>query len=88
MERIIPVAPFTETEIRISFAASCVEMAAHRLGRPYQEIYNRMKRVGLIQAYLRQLDPLHTQSREYVTEEVVSTLLRLEEEMEEGGGKC
>jgi hypothetical protein len=53
-------------------------MVAKRLGIPYQEAYSRMKAVGLIQAYLKQLDPLHTQSREYATNEVVGALLRLE----------
>ncbi|WP_455665808.1 DUF3791 domain-containing protein [Phocaeicola sp.] len=88
MEKMISILPFTEVEIRTSFAASCIEMAAHRLGCSYQEVYKRMKRVGLIQAYLKQLDPLHTQSREYVTDEVVNTLLRLEKEIKEGGKQC
>jgi hypothetical protein len=48
-----------------------------------------MKAVGLIQAYLKQLDPLHTQSREYATNEVVGALLRLEREKVKGGeGIC
>jgi hypothetical protein len=55
-------------------------MVAKRLGIPYQEAYHRMKAVGLIHAYLKQLDPLHTQSREYATNEVVDALLRLERE--------
>ncbi len=86
MERMVSIPQVTDTEIRMSFAASCVETAAKRLGCSYQEIYQRMKRVGLIQKYLKRLDPLHTQSREYVTDEVVGTLLRLEDEMEKGDG--
>lgn len=82
----VHIQPFTEEETRFAFAASCVEMAARRLGCPYQEVYERMKKVGLIQPYLHQLDPLHTQSREYVTDEVVSALLRLEKE--KGGQAC
>ena len=80
------IEPFTETETCVSFASSCVEMVAKRLKIPYQESYRRLKAVGLIQAYLAKLDPLHTQSREYATDEVVSALLRLEKEKGGGGG--
>jgi hypothetical protein len=72
------IAPFTQEENCVSFASSCVEMVAKRLGISYLESYERMKAVGLIQAYLKKLDPLHTQSREYATDEVVAALLRLE----------
>jgi hypothetical protein len=63
-------------------------MVAKRLGISYQESYCRLKAVGLIQTYLKQLDPLHTQSREYATNEVVETLLRLEKEKEKGNCTC
>lgn len=80
------IEPFTETENCVSFASSCVEMVAKRLHVSYLESYQRLKAVGLIQKYLQKLDPLHTQSREYATDEVVSTLLRLEKE--KGGETC
>jgi hypothetical protein len=80
------IEPFTEVENCVSFASSCVEMVAKRLGISYRESYERMKAVGLIQAYLKRLDPLHTQSREYATDEVVAALLRLEKE--KGGPTC
>lgn len=83
-----PIDPFTETENCVSFASSCVEMVAKRLGISYQDSYRRLKAVGLIQTYLKQLDPLHTQSREYATNEVVETLLRLEKEKEKGNCTC
>ena len=35
-------------EIKLAFAASCVEGAARKLGVPYIEIYDRMKKVDLI----------------------------------------
>lgn len=88
MEGMAPIPQVTDTEIRMSFSASCIETAAKRLGCSYKEIYQRMKRVGLIQTYLKRLDPLHTQSREYVTNEVVSTLLRLEDKIEKGNSVC
>ena len=41
-------------------------------------MYNRLKDVGLIQQYVKTLDPVHTQSREYITNEILQTLERLE----------
>jgi hypothetical protein len=78
MEMKCHIEPFTETENCVSFTSSCVEMVAKRLNIPYTESYQRLKAVGLIHAYLQKLDPLHTQSREYATDEVVAALLRLE----------
>ena len=64
---------FTETESRLAFAALCVECAAKRLGCTAREMYQRM-----IQQIAHQLDPLHTQSREYVTQDIVKAVQRLE----------
>lgn len=82
------IPPLTDDEIRLGFAASCIEAAAKALGCSYRDVYRRMKRVGLIQRYARQLDPVHTQSREYVTREVIETLQELEAKAEEGGTPC
>ena len=38
----------TDLEIRMGFAASCVEAAAKCVGCSYSEMYQRMKRVELI----------------------------------------
>ena len=45
---------FTETESRLAFAALCVECAAKRLGCTAREMYQRMKRIGLIQQIAHQ----------------------------------
>lgn len=77
MQNITPL-EFTETENRLAFASLCVECAARRLGCSPREMYRRMKRVGLIQQIAAQTDPLHTQSRTYVTREIVDAVQRLE----------
>lgn len=60
-------------EIKLAFAASCVEGAARKLGVPY--IYERMKKVELIDNYiLKHYDTLHTESREYLIEDVIECL--------------
>ena len=62
-------------EIKLAFAASCVEGAARKLGIPYLEVYERMKKVELIDNYiLKHYDTLHTESREYLIEDVIECL--------------
>ena len=66
-------------EIKLAFAASCVEGAARKLGVPYIEVYERMKRVDLIDKYiLKHYDTLHTESREYLIEDVIECLINWE----------
>lgn len=65
----------TEEELKTIFVSSCIEAAARARGCPASEMYLRMKRVGLIEKYIWEFyDVLHTQSREYVTEDVLKTL--------------
>lgn len=62
-------------EIKLAFAASCVEGAARKLGVPYIEVYERMKKVELIDNYiLKHYDTLHTESREYLIEDAIECL--------------
>ena len=68
----------SELEIRMGFAVLCVEATAKKLGCSYSEIYERMKRTGLLHQLTTQLDILHTQSKEYVTDAIIETLERIE----------
>ncbi len=66
---------FTEEELKTIFTSSCIESAARAIGCSPREIYARMKRVDMIRNYIWEFyDVLHTQSREYVTEDVLKTL--------------
>ena len=71
-------------EVQLAFASLCVEATAKQAKCSFREMYERMKRVGLIQEYVIHLDPVHTQSREYVVNEVLQTLERLEKANKEG----
>lgn len=67
--------PQTEEELKTTFVASCIESAANAIGVSAGEMYRRMQRVGLIENYIwRCYDTLHTQSREYVTDDVLEAL--------------
>ena len=69
----------SHTELILSFAASCIEGVARKLGIPYKEVFARMKRVGMIENYiLPYYDTLHTESREHVTDNMVECLITWE----------
>ena len=62
-------------QLRNIFASSCIEAAARKLGCSTGEMYRRMKRVRLIHGFIIPgYEGLHTQSREYVTDIVLSAL--------------
>ncbi len=64
-----------QRESQMIFASSCVESAARQRNISTSEMYQRMKRVGLIDGFiLKCYDGLHTQSREHVTEDVLGAL--------------
>ena len=65
----------TDLEIRMGFAASCVEAAAKCVGCSYSEMYQRMKRVELINNFIiRHYETIHTESRENITDSVLECL--------------
>ena len=70
----------TEEELKTIFVSSCVESAARAVGCPASQMYLRMKRINLIEDYIWEFyDVLPTQSREYVTEDILKTLKIWEE---------
>ena len=63
------------SENRTIFAASCVESVAVALNQPATEVYQRMKRVNLIDGYIFPCyEVLHSESRENVTQDIIQTL--------------
>ena len=62
-------------EIKLAFVASCVEGVARRLGIPYIDVYERMKRVDMIDKYIMSnYDVLHTECSEYLIDDVIECL--------------
>ena len=65
----------TKDENRNIFAASCIESVATALRQPADEVYQRMKRVNLIDEYIFPCyEVLHSESRENVTKDIIQTL--------------
>ena len=66
-------------EVKLAFAAQCVEGTARKLGVPYIEVYERMRKVDLINKFiLPHYDTLHTKSKEYLIEDVIECLTNWE----------
>ena len=64
-----------KTQIVMAFVATCIETTARFLNVSYKEIFTRMKKVGMIENYIfKNYETLHTQSREYIAENMVECL--------------
>ena len=64
----------------MAFVSTCIEATARLLGTTYQEVYQRMKRVGMIEQYIiPHYETLHTESRESFTNGMVECLNEWEE---------
>ncbi len=69
----------TETYRKIHFAVMAIENGAKKMKIPAQQMAKRLNDVDLIRKRLiRYYDMLHTQSLEYVTDDIVETLKKKE----------
>ena len=72
----------TKDEIIMGFVASCIEDVADTLGVDYFEVYQRMDAVKMIEEYIiPNYEVLHSESRKNVTEGLIDTLKRWEEDV-------
>ena len=71
----------SKNQIIMGFVASCIEDVANRLGEDYLAVYKRMDNVGMIDKYLIPFyNTLHTESRENLTDSLIESLNRWEEQ--------
>ena len=78
MERIVEI---PQMQIVMAFVATCIEATARVLNTSYNEVYQRMKRVGLIENYIvPHYETLHSESRENLAQGMVECLKKWEEE--------
>ena len=65
----------TDTYRKIHFAIMAIESGARRMQIPAPQMLNRLNNADLIHKRLiRHYDMLHTQSLEYVTDDIIETL--------------
>lgn len=69
------VVEIPKTQVIMAFVATCIETTARWLGKSYKEVYQRMKRVDMIEQYiLPHYETLHTESRENLAKGLVECL--------------
>lgn len=69
-----------DNQLIMMFAASCIEWVADALDCDYQDVFNRLDKVGLIDNYIIECyDVLHLESRQNITKDIIQTLLLWEE---------
>ena len=77
----------SQDEIIMAFVASCIESVADRLNLGYREVFERMDRIGMLDEYIYPCyETLHTESRENLTQSLVETLRRWENQTTETNG--
>ncbi len=71
-----------DTYRKIHFAVMAIESGARKLGISGKEMHNRLRKQGLIHNRLiKRYDELHTQSLEWVADDISETLLNWEAEL-------
>lgn len=79
MERLVEI---PKAQIVMAFVAICIEATARLLNTSYKVVFQRMKRVGLIENYIvPHYETLHTESRENVAKEMIACLTKWEENL-------
>lgn len=59
----------------MAFVSTCIEATARMLDTSYVDVYQRMKRVGMIERYIVPCyETLHSESRENVAENMAECL--------------
>ena len=72
MENIIEI---PQTQVVMAFVATCIEATARLLNVSYKDVYQRMKKVGIIEDYIiPHYEVLHSESRENLAEGIVECL--------------
>lgn len=76
MEHLVEI---SRPQAIMAFVATCIEATARRLNTSYKEVYNRMKRIGMIERYIvPHYEALHTESRENIADGMIDCLNRWE----------
>lgn len=80
MEHLIEI---PKKQAMMAFVATCIETTARQTGTNYQKVYQRMKRVGMIEKYIYpNYETLHTMSRENIALDMMECLKKWEAENE------
>lgn len=77
MEQIVEI---PKSQVIMAFVATCIESTARLLGTTYHNVYQRMKRLGMIEQYIiPHYESLHSESRDNIANGIIECLNRWEE---------
>lgn len=63
------------SEKQIEYSVFCIENVAEKLGKDGAEIFRTLKDSGLLASYIiPSYEALHTQSKQYIVDEIISVL--------------
>ena len=69
----------SKDQIVMAFVATCIETTARQLNTSYNEVFQRMERIGLIDNYiLPNYEPLHSESRDVLVQRLIECLINWE----------
>lgn len=76
MENLVEI---PKTQVVMAFVATCIEATARQLETSYKDVYQRMKRVGMIENYIvPHYETLHSESRENMVAGMIECLNKWE----------
>ena len=62
-------------QVEMAFVATCIEATARLLNTSYNEVYQRMKRIGLIDKYIcPNYEALHSESRDNLAKDLIDCM--------------
>ena len=63
------------SEKQIEYSVFCIENVAESLGKTGSEVFNLLNKSGLLKDYIfPSYEALHTQSKQYIVNEIISVL--------------
>lgn len=69
----------SHTQVVLAFVSTCIEATARTLGIPYKDVFERMRRLGMIEKYIYpNYETLHTESRENIVQDLINCMDRWE----------
>ena len=76
---MVELRKISKDQIVMAFVATCIEATARQLNTSYNEVFQRMERIGLIDNYiLPNYEPLHSESREVLVQRLIECLINWE----------
>lgn len=73
------ISNISHEQIVLAYIATCIEATARTLNVPYTDVYQRMKRLGLIEKYIYpNYNVLHSESRENLALDMINCMRQWE----------